>query len=234
MCPRLAAQRAPEAPGSGVSPMPFAPLPMPLPAWLGVAGNGGVPVVPAKISGAATTLQAIASPPVSGPRGAAHLASPSATTHPPEPTRQRAACGLCPRLASGEGPHAFGATLHGPRWPLAAGVRPRVTSAGWSPQDPTEAGGARGAPEGDERRCTRVARASPRRPSSPPRPAHAGAQAGRDGTPGRGRGALARAARPAALGADDGRGLAKSSSPGHGGGERHPACSGTPRPFRPG
>src|SRR4029450_509383 len=110
--------------------MPFAPLPMPLTAWLCVAGNGCVTVVPANTSGAATTLQSIASTLVSGPLGAAHLARPSATKHPPEQTRQRVACGLCPRLSSGEVTHAFGATFQGPRFPLAAGVRPLVTSGG--------------------------------------------------------------------------------------------------------
>src|SRR5262249_34347724 len=180
--------------------MPFAPLPMPLTAWLCVAGNGCVTVVPAYTSGAATTLQSIASTPVSGPLGAAHLARPAATKHPPEQTRQRAACGLCPRLSSGEVTHAFGAAFQGPRFPLAAGVRPLVTSGGWSPQDTTDAGGVIGSPDGYDRRCERVASAAPRRHSSPPRPARAGAQDCRDGTPGRWRGALSLAARPAALG----------------------------------
>src|SRR5438046_110039 len=120
--------------------MPCAPLPMPLPAWLCVVGNGCVTVVPATTSGAAATRQSIASTPVSGPLGAAHLARPSATTHPPERTRQRAACGLCPKLSSGEAPHAFGATFQGPRFQRAAGVRPLGTSGGLSPKDATDVG----------------------------------------------------------------------------------------------
>src|SRR4029450_5948526 len=51
-----------------------APLSMPRTAWLCVAGNGCVTVVPANTSGATTPLQSIAATPGSGPLGAAHLA----------------------------------------------------------------------------------------------------------------------------------------------------------------